>query len=77
MSASRHEHGEDGHLVQDAADLVAAAHVADRHEVGIDHSGQHDAWARLANLAQAAQSIQSIMHDGGGVHVVGQNGARS
>ena len=51
-SASSHEHSEDDLLVKDAADLVAAAHVADRHEVGIDHSGQLSAWARLPDHAE-------------------------
>ena len=51
-SASSHEHSEDDLLVKDAADLVAAAHVADRHEVGIDHSGPLSAWARLPDHAE-------------------------
>ena len=40
---SREAHTEDAegdHLVQDAAGLEAAAHVADRHVIGIDHAGQ-------------------------------------
>ena len=61
--------GDDDHLVQDAVELVAAAHVADRHEVGTDHAGQLGAWVRLADHAQAAQSKQSILHGGGGDHV--------
>ena len=35
-----HDDGEDDHLVKDAAELVAAAHLVGRHEVGIDHAGQ-------------------------------------
>ena len=52
-----------------AADVVTAAHVADGHEVGIDHAGQQESRMRLADHAQAAQSIQSILHGGGGDHV--------
>ena len=52
-----------------AAELVAAAHVADRREVGLDHAGQLGAWARLGDDAHSDQSIQSILHDGGGDHV--------
>ena len=51
------------------AELVAAAHVADRREVGLDHAGQLGAWARLGDDAHSDQSIQSILHDGGGDHV--------
>ena len=57
--------GDCDQLVQDAGELVAAAHVADRHEVGIDHAGQFGAWPRLSDLAQAAQSIMPIMHGDG------------
>ena len=57
-SSPSHRDGEDDHLVEDAADLVAAAHVADQHEVGIDHSGQLSAWARLTDHAAHDQSIQ-------------------
>ena len=39
-STSCHDDGEDDHLVKGAAELVAAAHVVDRHEVGTDHAGQ-------------------------------------
>ena len=31
--------GEDDHLVKDAADLEAVAHVADRHVIAVDHAG--------------------------------------
>ena len=61
--------------MKDAADVVAAAHVADGHEVGAHHAGQFGAWPRLSDLAQAAQSIMSIMQRGGGVHVDGRHGA--
>ena len=49
---------EDDVLVKIAAELVAAAHVADGHEHGIDHPGQLGARERLAEHAGAAQSIQ-------------------
>ena len=65
-STSCHDDGEDDHLVKGAAELVAAAHVADRREVGLDHAGQLGAWARLGDDAHSDQSIQSILHDGGG-----------
>ena len=39
------------HLVQDAAEQLAAAHVADRHMIGIDHAGPFEAWPRLADVA--------------------------
>ena len=53
------------HLVKKAAELVAATHVADGHEVGIDHAGPIHVQVRLADLAQAAQTIMSIMQRGG------------
>ena len=79
MTSSTHgpAHGEDDHLVHSAGDLAAAIRVVDGHEVDIDHAGPFVVQPRLEHHAKAAQSIQSIMHDGGGVHVVGQNGARS
>ena len=52
--------GEDDHIVNKAVDLVAAAHVADGHSTGIDHAEPFVAQGRLSDLAQAAQSIQSI-----------------
>ena len=48
------------HLVKNAADLVAADHVADGHVIDVDHAEPFVARGRLAGLAQAAQSIQSI-----------------
>ena len=57
---------EGDHLVKNAAELVAATHVADGHEVGIDRAGPIHRQVRLADLAQAAQSIQFIMQRGGG-----------
>ena len=48
------------HLVKNAAELMAATHVADGHTVGIDHADRLGSWLRLADLAQAVQSIQSI-----------------
>ena len=74
-STSCHDDGEDDHLVKGAAELVAAAHVADRREVGLDHAGQLGAWARLGDDAHSDQSIQSILHDGGGDHVDSCHGA--
>ena len=59
------EDGEGDHLVKNAAELVAATHVADGHEVGIDHAEPFVERGRLAGLAQAAQSIMPIMHRGG------------
>ena len=49
--------GDCDHHVQDAGELVAAAHVTDRHDVGTDHAGQLGGWLRLADHVQAAQSI--------------------
>ena len=49
--------GDCDQLVQDAGELVAAAHVADRHEVGTDHAGQLGAWERRADHAGTHQSI--------------------
>ena len=43
-------------LVHDAVQLEAAAHVADRHAIGIDHAGPFEAGPRLVDLAQADQS---------------------
>ena len=54
------EDGEGDHLVKNAAELVAATHVADGHEVGIDHAEPFVERGRLAGLAQAAQSIMPI-----------------
>ena len=34
------EHGDDDHLVQDVAELEAAAHVRDRHVTHNDHADQ-------------------------------------
>ena len=70
------EDAEGIHLVKNAAELVAATHVADGHEVGIDHAGSIHEEVSLADLAQAAQTIMSIMQRGGGVHVDSQIGAR-
>ena len=59
------EDAEGDHLVKNAAELVASTHVADGHEVGIDHAEPLIERSRLAGLAQAAQSIMSILHGGG------------
>ena len=74
-STSSHDDGEDDHLVKDAAELVAAAHLADRHEVGIDHAGQLSAWTRLKLMRKADQSMQSILLIRGGDHVDSSHGA--
>ena len=65
------------HLVKNAADLVAATHVADGRMTGIDHAEPFVARGRLADLAQAAQSIQSIHAARRTDHVDSQIGARS
>ena len=49
--------GDCDHHVQDTGELVAAAHVANRHEVGTDHAGQLGAWERRADDAGRHQSI--------------------
>ena len=67
--------GDCDHHVQDAGELVAAAHVADRHKVGIDHTGQLGAWARLEDDAHSDQSMQSTLFSGGGDHVDSSHGA--
>ena len=54
------DRGGGDHLVQDAAELEAAEHVSDRHEVAIDHADQCGERTHLADHAQAAQSMQSI-----------------
>ena len=43
--------------MKEIVELEAAAHVADRHVVGIDHAGQLGARPRLADHAQSDQSI--------------------
>ena len=43
--------------MKDAAELVAVAHVADRHDVGTDNAGQLYAWLRLADDAGRDQVI--------------------
>ena len=58
-----------------AAELVAAAHVADRREVGLDHAGQIGAWSHLGDDAHSDQSMQSILLNGGGDHVDSRFGA--
>ena len=59
------EDGEGDHLVKNAAELVAAANVADDHVTGIDNPEPFVVRGRLADLAQAAQSIMPIMRRGG------------
>ena len=63
------EDGEGDHLVKNAAELVAATHVADDHDVGIDHAGRLGSRLSLVALAQATQSIQSFLRGGGSDHV--------
>ena len=54
------EDAEGDHLAKNGAELVAATHVADGHEVGNDQTGQLGPRPRLEDLAQAPQSIQPI-----------------
>ena len=65
----RFRHHGDDDLVRDDDEIAAAIDVADGHEVGIDHASQLDARGRLADDAQAAHSIMSIQHRGGGDQV--------
>ena len=51
--------------MKNAADLVAATHVADDHVTDVEHAEPFVARGRLADLAQAAQSIMPIMHGDG------------
>ena len=53
------EHADGDLLVQGAVELVAAAHVAGRNEVGTDHAGQLFAWVRLVDAAGEDQVIHS------------------
>ena len=46
--------------MQEALELVAATHVADRHEVGSDRADQLFERGRLADDAQAGQSIHAL-----------------
>ena len=62
----RFRHHGDDNLVRDDDEIAAAIDVADGHEVGIDHASQLDARGRLADDAQAAQSMQAIQHRVGG-----------
>ena len=55
------------HLVKNAADLVAATHVADGLMTGIDHAEPFVARGRLADLAQAAQTSVAPVHPCGEV----------
>ena len=64
------------HLVKNAADLVAATHLADDHMTDVDHSEPFVARGRLADLAQAAQSSQSIHAARRTDHVDSHIGAR-
>ena len=56
------------HLVKNAAELMAAIHVADGHEVGIDHAEPFVARGRPADHAQAGSAHPVHLHRGGGVH---------
>ncbi len=56
---------------------MAATHMADDHVVGIDHAGQLGSWLRLADLAQAAQLLQSIHAARRTDHVDSLHGATS
>ena len=63
--------------MKEMVELEAAAHVADRHVVGIDHAGQLGARPRLADHAQSDQSIHlQLDWRARGDHVDGRIGAR-
>ena len=40
MRSTVPEDANDDHLVKGADEFVAAAHVVDQHEAGVDHAGQ-------------------------------------
>ena len=65
------------HTSKNAADLVAATHVADDHVTDVDHAEPFVARGRLADHAPAAQSLQSIHAARRTDHVDSQIGARS
>ena len=50
--------------MQDAAELVSVAHVADRVEVGTDHAGQLYAWLLLADDAGRDHVIMAAVARG-------------
>ena len=56
------EDAEGIHLVKNAAELVAATHVADGNEVGIDHAGPVHVQVRLADLAHYASCSVAPVH---------------
>ena len=56
-------------LVKNAAELVAATHVADDRHVGGDHAQPFVARGQLAHHAQAATVHPVHLHGGGGDHV--------
>ena len=56
-------------LVKNAAELVAATHVADGRHVGGDHAQPFVARGQLAHHAQAATVHPVHLHGGGGDHV--------
>ena len=54
------EDGEGDHLVKNAAEIVAATHVADGRVTGTDHTEQLAHLCALLIMRKLAQSIQSI-----------------
>ena len=73
--------GEDDHLVHPAVELVEAAHVSGRYEVGIDHAGPFFERARLGDDAGTDQSTADHLAPHGRrapgqakmLHIFGQN----
>ena len=54
------DYAEGDHLVKNAAEMVAATHVADGHATGTDHAEQLAHLCTLQIMRKLAQSIQSI-----------------
>ena len=54
------DYADGDHIVKNAAEMVAATHVADGHEVGTDHAEQLAHLCDLLIMRKLDQSIQSI-----------------
>ena len=54
------DYADGDHLVKNAAEMVAATHVADGREAGTDHAEQLAHLCALQIMRKLAQSIQSI-----------------
>ena len=54
------DYAEGDHLVNNAAELMAATHVADGHATSTDHAEQLAHLCTLQIMRKLAQSIQSI-----------------